>query len=202
VTRTLARFGGDAILVTEPGEPGARLLAACRSVPGVIEAVAGADSVLLTFADWDHARSAVPAIASAPLPEPGHDPGAVAKIGIRYDGVDLPDIAANLGLAIDDVISLHAEGEYQVAFCGFAPGFAYLIGLHPSLRLPRRSSPRPRVPAGSVAIADAYCGIYPRSTPGGWHILGTTDAVLFDPLRDPPALLTAGMRVRFVQVAR
>lgn len=200
MTRQLARFGVDAILVTEPGVPGARLLAACRAVPGVIEAVAGADSVLLTFADWEHASNAIAAIASAQLPDPGQEAGPVVQVRVRYDGLDLPEVAASLGLGIDDVIAMHMAGEYQVAFCGFAPGFAYLTGLHPSLRLPRLASPRPRVPAGSVAMADAYCGIYPRSTPGGWHILGTTDAVLFDPQRDQPALLTAGTRVRFVRV--
>jgi KipI family sensor histidine kinase inhibitor len=99
------------------------------------------------------------------------------------------------------VIARHSEREYAVLAIGFAPGFAYLGELDPALVLPRRDSPRARVPAGAVAIAGAQTGIYPRVSPGGWHLLGTTDAVLFDAARESPALFRAGDRVRFVPVA-
>jgi KipI family sensor histidine kinase inhibitor len=90
--------------------------------------------------------------------------------------------------------------EYEVSFCGFAPGFAYLVGLPHQLHLPRRASPRTRVPAGSVAIAATYSAVYPRESPGGWHLLGTTNASMWDVSRQPPALLQPGMGVRFVRV--
>lgn len=202
MTRHIARFGADAILVTEPGQSGARLLAACRDLPGVIEATAGADSVLLTFATWEQARTAIPGARTAAVPDEATATGASVDIMVRYDGIDLPEVADGLSLSTDAVIARHVAGDYRVAFCGFAPGFAYLAGLDPVLRLPRLPSPRARVPAGSVAIADTWCGIYPRATPGGWRILGTTDAVLFDPGREPPALLTTGTRVRFLRAAQ
>jgi len=99
------------------------------------------------------------------------------------------------------VISLHSGADYRVAFCGFAPGFAYLIGLPKTLHTARRESPRAQVPAGSVAIAAGYSAVYPRESPGGWHLLGTTTATMWDSTRDVPALLQPGQRVRFVRVA-
>ena len=100
-------------------------------------------------------------------------------------------------MAVDAVVAAHAAATYTVAFCGFAPGFAYLTGLPAALRLPRRATPRPRVPAGSVAIAGELSAVYPTASPGGWHLLGRTDVALFDVDRDPPALLTPGTIVRF-----
>jgi len=97
---------------------------------------------------------------------------------------------------------MHSNVTYKAAFCGFAPGFVYLTGLPPLLRLPRRESPRPNVPAGSVAIADTYTAVYPRSSPGGWHLLGTADAVLWDAEREPAALISAGASVRFLPIDR
>lgn len=94
----------------------------------------------------------------------------------------------------------HAAGTYRAAFCGFAPGFAYLTGLDPSLHLPRRDTPRTRVPAGSIAIAAEYTAVYPSASPGGWHLIGRTDATLFDPQRQPPALIVPGTAVHFVPV--
>lgn len=119
------------------------------------------------------------------------------EIGVRYTGPDLADVAAAAGLSEREVIARHAAVEYRVALLGFVPGFAYLGPIDPALVLPRRASPRERVPAGSVAIAGAQTGIYPAETPGGWHLIGRTTAVLFDPARKPPALLAVGDRVRF-----
>ena len=113
-------------------------------------------------------------------------------------GPDLEDVARVSGLTPDEVCRRHAAREYLVCFVGFLPGFPYLGLLHPSLRLPRRETPRPRVPPGSVAIAGEYTGIYPWASPGGWHIIGRTDITLFDLASDPPARLAPGMRVKFV----
>lgn len=117
-------------------------------------------------------------------------------------GPDLNDIAGHCSLRPDDVIARHTAVIYQVAMLGFAPGFPYLLGLDPSLHMPRRASPRLRVAPGSVAIGGAQTGIYPRELPGGWSLLGRTPSVLFDTARDPPALLAAGDRVRFVAIDR
>jgi 5-oxoprolinase (ATP-hydrolysing) subunit B len=121
----------------------------------------------------------------------------LVEIATRYDGPDLRDVAAATGLEVVEVVRRHSAVTYQAAFTGFAPGFAYLRGLDPILRLPRRGSPRPAVPAGSVAIADLFSAVYPRATPGGWHLLGSTDEFVFDPAREPAALIAPGTQVRF-----
>ena len=122
-------------------------------------------------------------------------------IPVRYDGPDLDDVAVRLGIFRDEVIRRHTATAYRVYLLGFVPGFAFLGLLDPSLELPRRSSPRLKVPAGSVAIAGRQTAVYPLDTPGGWHLLGRTDLQFFDPQRDPPALLGVGDRVRFEAVS-
>ncbi|MGW0844757.1 5-oxoprolinase subunit B family protein [Streptomyces sp. NPDC002787] len=119
----------------------------------------------------------------------------VVEIPVRYDGPDLPDVAAHWGVDEAEVARIHASAEFRVAFCGFAPGFGYLTGL--PREVPRRATPRTAVPAGSVALAGPYTGVYPRSSPGGWQLIGTTDTVLWDHARVPAALLAPGTRVRF-----
>lgn len=119
------------------------------------------------------------------------------KIPVHYDGMDLDAIAAATGLSVGEVIARHAARAYTVDLLGFVPGFAYLSELDPSLQLPRRPEPRPRVRAGSVAIAAAQTAVYPLDTPGGWHIIGRTETIMFDPAREPAALLRAGDTVRF-----
>jgi 5-oxoprolinase (ATP-hydrolysing) subunit B len=121
-------------------------------------------------------------------------------IQVRYDGQDLDAIAAATGLTVDEVIARHSARAYTVDLLGFVPGFAYLSELDPSLQLPRRPEPRPRVRAGSVAIAAAQTAVYPLDTPGGWHIIGSTETVMFDATREPAALLRAGDIVRFERV--
>jgi KipI family sensor histidine kinase inhibitor len=121
--------------------------------------------------------------------------GELATVPMRYDGEDLEWVAAHLGHSVDAFVAWHLDTEFRVAFCGFAPGFAYMTGLDVSV--PRLATPRPRVRSGSVGLADTYCGIYPTSSPGGWRLIGTTDVALFDPDRAAPALLTPGTRVRF-----
>jgi KipI family sensor histidine kinase inhibitor len=122
------------------------------------------------------------------------------EIPVRYDGPDLADVAALWEVPEHEVPAIHAAAEFRVAFCGFAPGFGYLTGLPARYDLPRRATPRTAVPAGSVALAGPYTGVYPRSSPGGWQLIGTTDAVLWDHARVPAALLAPGTRVRFVAV--
>ncbi|MBE5462292.1 5-oxoprolinase subunit B family protein [Mycobacteroides abscessus] len=121
-------------------------------------------------------------------------------IPVRYDGLDLEEVAEHTGLGVDGVITAHTGRVWTVGFCGFAPGFAYLVGGDPRLAIPRRADPRTKVPAGSVALAGEFSGIYPRESPGGWQLIGTTDTVIWDLDRNPPALLTPGARVQFREV--
>ncbi|MFY9332189.1 MAG: carboxyltransferase domain-containing protein [Candidatus Nanopelagicales bacterium] len=122
---------------------------------------------------------------------------AIVTLDVVYDGADLDEVARSCAMGVDQVISMHSQQLYCVAFCGFAPGFGYLTGLPSQLHLPRRPEPRTAVPAGSVAIAAHYSAVYPRESPGGWHLLGTTQTRLFDEHTTPPALLQPGTRVRF-----
>lgn len=122
-------------------------------------------------------------------------------IPVHYDGIDLDAVAAATRLLPSEVIARHTARSYTVDLLGFVPGFAYLSELDPSLQLARRPEPRPRVAKGSVAIAGAQTAVYPLDTPGGWHIIGRTDTAMFDPAREPPALLRAGDIVRFERVS-
>ncbi|MFF3614264.1 allophanate hydrolase subunit 1 [Streptomyces sp. NPDC002580] len=164
----------------------------------VREIVPAARTVLLDGLD-DPAGLAerLPAWRIAPLPARAED---AVEIPVRYDGPDLADVAALWGVPVDEVPRIHAAAGFRVAFCGFAPGFGYLTGLPARYGVPRRATPRTAVPAGSVALAGPYTGVYPRSSPGGWQLIGTTDAVLWDHAREPAALLAPGARVRFVPV--
>jgi KipI family sensor histidine kinase inhibitor len=128
--------------------------------------------------------------------------GSLIEIPVRYDGPDLSEVAERTGLRPAEIAELHMSQTYRAYMSGFVPGFAYLGELHESLVLPRRSAPRVRVPAGSVAIAGEQTAVYPFETPGGWHLIGSTSAVMFDPLRKRPALINAGDTVRFVDAGR
>lgn len=122
-------------------------------------------------------------------------------IPVVYDGADLDSVAELAKISREAVIEIHSSRTYDVDLLGFVPGFAYLSEVDPRLALPRRSQPRPRVPAGSVAIAAGLTGVYPFDTPGGWHLLGRTTTVMFDPRRDEPSLLRPGEKVKFEPVA-
>jgi KipI family sensor histidine kinase inhibitor len=171
--------------------------------PDVVSVCRGATTVVI-----EHARSLPHADVCALLREVAqraadrsHQPQAAPlELPVVYDGEDLADVALATGLTAEEVIALHCGATYTVAFVGFGAGFGYLTGLHPRLHLPRRAVPRPWVPAGAVAIAMGYTGVYPRATPGGWHLLGRTDAAIWDPTREPPGLFLPGRRVRFVPV--
>jgi KipI family sensor histidine kinase inhibitor len=179
-----------------------------RPPEGVVELVPAARTILVHYdpAVLSPDRLAVPlASGEAPAPALAADSAPapdfpLVTVPVVYDGADLEELGETTGLSVAEVVERHAAPLYLVAFCGFSPGFGYLTGLDPVLRLPRRSTPRTRVSAGSVAIADEYAGVYPTAGPGGWHLLGRTDAVLWDVERDPPALFAPGTRVRFTPV--
>lgn len=170
----------------------------------VADVVPGARTVLLVArsgVSLDALRAVVPATQQRPASEGGAgDPGRPPRevvIPVRYDGPDLGAVATLSGLSEQDVVAAHTGTAWRVAFGGFAPGFAYLVGGDPRLQVPRRDEPRSRVPAGAVGLAGEFSGVYPRSSPGGWQLIGRTDAVLWDLERDPPALFGAGVSVRF-----
>ncbi|TFV57055.1 allophanate hydrolase subunit 1 family protein [Mycobacterium sp. PS03-16] len=174
------------------------------ALPGVVDIVPASRTILLEC-DGPHyrhptrqrlaalrvPRSAVAEAATAG----GHEPDIV--IDVAYDGPDLDEVARLTGLDPAQVVEAHTATMWRVGFGGFAPGFAYLVGGDERLRVPRRAEPRTKVPAGAVGLAGEFSGVYPRESPGGWQLIGRTDAVLWDVDRDPPALLTPGMWVRF-----
>ncbi|TIC85429.1 allophanate hydrolase subunit 1 [Nocardioides sp. GY 10127] len=134
----------------------------------------------------------------------GSQQAPAVVVPVTYDGEDLPVLAEAWGCTVAEVVRRHTAASFVSVFCGFAPGFAYLAGEDGSwpVSVPRLASPRPRVPAGSVALAGGWCGVYPTASPGGWRLLGRTDVVLFDAGADRPALLAPGTRVRFVDAAQ
>ncbi len=176
------------------------LASALRAQPpaGVLECLPGARTVLL-HCDLDRTTlravaDAVRGMGSTARQEP---PSEVVEILACYDGPDIDDVLTSTGMTRNELIGWHTRTEWQVAFCGFAPGFGYLVTPH-ALSIPRRSTPRTSVPAGSIGLAGEFSGVYPRASPGGWQLIGRTTATLFDLDADPPALLRPGVGVRFV----
>jgi KipI family sensor histidine kinase inhibitor len=197
--------GEDALLVEVSSGDEAQALHAellrrrAEGTLSVREIVPAARTVLLDGLDAPARLAAELTAADLPAAPPrAHD---VVEIPVRYDGPDLAEVAAHWGVPVREVARIHGGTEFRVAFCGFAPGFGYLTGLPPRYDVPRRATPRTAVPAGSVALAGPYTGVYPRSSPGGWQLIGTTDAVLWDHARVPAALLSPGTPVRFVPEA-
>lgn len=184
-----------------------RRAAAAGAIAGVVDIVPAYTTLVVHYDPLvvEHATiaarvldalRALPDAADGIMDAPRHH-----LLPVRYDGPDLDEVARRCGLDKREVVERHAGVEYRVELVGFVPGFGYLAPLDPALVLPRRDRPRRAVPAGSVAIAGAQTGVYPLATPGGWHIIGRTEVVLFDPARAEPALLRAGDRVRFVPSA-
>lgn len=200
MTRSVLAMGDRAFLVEVDGVDEA--IALHRAVTlldpdWAIDVVPAAATVLVRFAEGasDEARhvlATLPAVAVDVA-----DASSVA-INVRYDGPDLADVARLLDLSSDEVVARHVAANWRVAHGGFAPGFAYLVTDDLDWDLPRRATPRTSVPAGSVGLAGTYSGVYPRASPGGWQLIGTTDAVLWDASRSHPALLEPGVAVRFV----
>jgi UPF0271 protein len=195
----LELFGDAALRVRLPeGAPARAVFESLRALPGVIDAVVTERHALVTFDPAAPPAGVGEAIAralSAPLSSAQPRSHSIA---VRYDGPDVDEVARAAGMSRDEVIRRHLQAVYVVAAIGFMPGFAYLRGLDPRLGLPRRGTPRPRVAAGSVAVAGPYTGVYPLASPGGWHLLGTAiGAPLFD--AHSGATLALGDHVTFVE---
>jgi UPF0271 protein len=192
---------GDAAWRARLPEAGSRraVLAALRAVPRVLDAVVSEDHALVTFAPDAPPEGIADAIERAlAAPDPSAASAREHTVRVRYDGLDLEEVGRAAGVSPGAVAELHAGRVYEVAVVGFQPGFAYLRGLDPRLVVARRASPRPRVPALSVAVAGPYTGVYPFASPGGWNLLGTAVGFApFDAARG--ALLAVGDRVRFVR---
>ncbi|AVT03522.1 5-oxoprolinase subunit PxpB [Paracidovorax avenae] len=171
-------------------------------IAGIEELVPAARTVLVRYRPAAQGFAAlVDAIARRDVRGAAQRSETLVEIPVRYDGEDLAEVAQRLGITPDEVVRRHTGSEYTVAFTGFAPGFGYLAGGDPSLDVPRRTTPRTRIPAGAVGLAGTFSGVYPQASPGGWQIIGTTPVAMWDIDRDPPALLQPGARVRFVDIA-
>lgn len=180
------------------------LLASLQKTPvhGVEELVPAARTILVQFrASATSAPQIVREIASRRLDARTERSDVLVEIPVRYNGEDLADVARLLDISEEEVIRRHTGSEYTVAFTGFAPGFGYLVGGDPIFNVPRRSSPRTRVPAGSVALAGNFSAVYPQASPGGWQLIGVTETPMWDLSRELPALLQPGYRVRFVDAS-
>lgn len=198
---------GDRAVLVELGSTAEAVAyaAALRSRrPGAVGEIVPAARTVLVVASDDVAVPDLRQVLADLSPEPdvaGEDDSPLVEVPVAYDGDDLADVAELTGLSVADVVAAHTGQTWRVAFGGFAPGFGYLLGEDERLHVPRRTEARTRVPAGAVGLAGEYSGIYPRASPGGWQLIGRTDATLWDLERDPAALLSPGVRVRFVQVA-
>lgn len=186
-----ARRAGDRAWLLEAEAPAATA-AALRAAFDLDEVVPGHETVLVI------GDVGVERLLEVDVPAPGTTPVREVEVGVVYDGPDLAEVAGLAACSVEEVVTRHAGAAYTAAFLGFQPGFAYLTGLDERLVVGRRPEPRERVPAGTVAVAGPYSGVYPRESPGGWRLLGRTDAVLFDAARTQPSLIEAGDRVRFV----
>jgi allophanate hydrolase subunit 1 len=197
---SLVRPAGDRAVLIELADSAAALgvAAAVRAQLGgqVEDVVVGHRTVLISWpqdgtapaVDWE-------TFVRSPAPATGPEENDIT-LDVRYDGPDLEDVSRIAGMNVEEFVLRHSTATYRVGFIGFAPGFAYLLGGDPALAVPRRAQPRPRVEPGSVAVAGPYTTVYPTASPGGWQLIGTTTATIFDPGRNPPALLAPGARVR------
>ena len=197
---------GDQALMVQCGSTAEVLAwaAALRgaALPGVVDIVPAARTVLVKldgprYQGVTRQRLRKLAVTADSIPAAPADRSADVVIDVVYDGPDLAEVASCTGLTTAQVIEAHTTTLWRVGFSGFAPGFAYLVDGDPRLRVPRRSDPRTSVPAGSVALAGEFSAVYPRQSPGGWQLIGHTDAILWDIDRPNPALLTQGMWVQF-----
>jgi len=191
---------GDRALLVEVADLDA--VAAVRSalerapLPGQRELVPAARTVLVRL-DRSPAETDLAALRRLrPSRTEADAPGPLVELPVVFDGPDLDEVAGLTGRPVPSLVAELTSAELTVAFGGFAPGFGYLTGLPPHLHVPRRSTPRTRVPAGALGLAGPFAGVYPTASPGGWQLVGRTDAVLFDVDREPPALLRPGVRVR------
>ncbi len=202
MTLQVLPYGPAAVLVEiDPATSPATVARAIdgAALAGVDEVVPGARTVLVRFDPTrTGARELAGRLGRIRLPDDDERTAPPpVELPVVYDGEDLPLVAELTGLSVAGVVERHCAPTLTVAFCGFAPGFAYLVGLDPALVVPRRASPRTTVPAGAVAIAGPYSAVYPTSSPGGWQLIGRTTRQVWDPTARVPALLTPGTPVRF-----
>ncbi len=193
------RYGADALLVeVDDAAAALALYRAVRSADLAVRDVVPAARTVLLAGCADPERLA--ATLSELRPEPTASSSTpVVEVPTTYDGPDLEDVARRWDMTVAEAVATHTSTDFVVAFCGFAPGFAYCTGLPAALSVPRHADPRPRVPAGSVGLAGEFTGVYPTASPGGWRLLGRTDLTLWEADREEPAILAPGTRVRFVQ---
>ncbi|WIB76145.1 allophanate hydrolase subunit 1 [Curtobacterium sp. MCPF17_002] len=172
------------------------------TVPGLTEVVSGARTLLVRFdpdrTDAARLRPELDRVTPVHDDPSGADPAPLV-VPVTYDGEDLDAVAALTGMSRSALVAWHTGQVWTSAFCGFAPGFSYLTGSSPSLDLPRRATARTVVPSGAVALAGEFSAVYPRSSPGGWQLIGRTEVAMWSLDRDPPALAPAGTRIRFVE---
>lgn len=201
----LRPFGEDAVLLEVPEQ---QVLAAYDAVRDLLDrdqasahdVVPAARTVLVVGLRGAGADDLIAAVRGAVAPEDGATREHLVEVPTRYDGDDLEEVARHWEMTTAEVVSTHTGTAFTVAFCGFVPGFAYCTGLPERLHVPRRRTPRSRVPAGSVGLAGEFTGVYPAASPGGWQLVGRTDLTLWDSAADPPATLAPGTSVRFVDV--
>ncbi|HET9861719.1 MAG TPA: allophanate hydrolase subunit 1 [Nocardioidaceae bacterium] len=198
----IIRVGLEAVLVevTDTAEATALYAEARRRAVEAVDIVPAAQTVL--FSGVPDVDALVASLAGWSLDAPSSEDGPVVEVPTRYDGPDLEAVARLWEMTTAEVVRTHTGTEMVVAFCGFAPGFAYCTGLPERLSVPRLDTPRTRVPVGAVGLAGSFTGVYPTASPGGWQLLGRTDLTLWDPSRPEPATLSPGTRVRFVEVGR
>lgn len=203
VTREVRPCGDSGVLVEVADQAEALALhAALRATPpaGLTDLVPAACTVLIRVVPGTDLRSLAATVEELDVrPLDGSAGGAALEVPVVYDGADLDDVAALTGMSGSQVVAAHTGQRWTVAFAGFAPGFGYLVGEDERLTVPRRAEPRTAVPTGAVGLAGRFSGIYPRESPGGWQLLGRTELRTWDLDRDPPALLTPGTSVRFVE---
>ncbi|MGN7797884.1 5-oxoprolinase subunit B family protein [Leifsonia sp. 22587] len=203
MTRRILPYGDHALLIELDGLDA--VLALFRGLEstrpnGVVDLIPAARTIAVEVEPRILPLSAAAAwVERTPPREPEEGEERMVDVAVSYDGEDLSEVARITGLTERDVVTAHTGTPWRVAFGGFAPGFAYLVADAPAapLEVPRRSTPRTSVPSGSVGLAGVFSGVYPRSSPGGWQLIGRTHAVLWDEAADPPALLRPGTVVRF-----
>ena len=195
------RYGWQGALIECHSEEVAAVTDTCLRSDMFTEVVPAECTVLVCW-DKDLSISQIESLIANVTAVSAASPGRLVEIPVTYDGQDLAEVAQLTGLSESEVIELHSSTIFNAAFAGFAPGFMYCTGLPEILQLPRRTTPRTSVPAGSLAIADAYTAVYPLNSPGGWNLIGTTDVQMFDATADQPSLLIPGDRVRFVPVSK
>ena len=198
------RTGDTGLLIEVTGPDDAHRLAAAvtaRNLKGVIDVVPAMQTVLVAIdpdqTTLDKIEPNIGSLESAP--DTDSEPARIT-VPVIYDGADLEFVAEHCGLTADDVIAAHTNSLWRAAFCGFVPGYAYLIGGDPRLEVPRRGESRVRVPEGSVGLAGPFSAVYPRESPGGWQLIGRTNVRLWDEHVDPPAMITPGTVVSFENV--